>query len=126
MVYGCGDRTSTEGLFGPGGDVPAQPGAPAEQAGFSARITQNNHDRAEDFLPEQPPSGPEDTADAVRAADLGFASEQPERSTPHVTTAELRRPVFRTSDSTPSISTADLQRPRWATAPGVIGNERIA
>ena len=67
--------------------------------------------------------GPEDTTAAfVRPA---WAS-RPRRlsdSTPCVTTAELRRPVFKTSDSTPSVSTADLQRPRWA---GPMGNGRLA
>ena len=70
--------------------------------------------------------GPEDTTAAfVRP----LWASRPSRlgdSTPNVTTAELRRPVFKTSDSTPSISTADLQRPRWPKASGVLGNERIA
>jgi hypothetical protein len=70
--------------------------------------------------------GPEDTTAAfVRPAWAKRPSSLSD-STPRVTTAELRRPVFKTSDSTPSISTADLPRPRWAVSSGVMGNERIA
>jgi hypothetical protein len=67
--------------------------------------------------------GPEDTT----AAFVRPAWARPSclsDSTPRVTTAELRRPVFKTSDSTPSISTGDLARPKWARASS--GNERIA
>ena len=71
-------------------------------------------------------SGPEDTASQFARPDWASGPSRFADSSPHVTTGELRRPVFRTSDSTPSISTADLQRPRWAMAPGVVGNERIA
>ena len=62
--------------------------------------------------------GPEDTtAQFVRPPWASRPSSLSD-STPRVTTAELRRPVFKTSDSTPSISTADLQRPRWVARNG--------
>ena len=71
-------------------------------------------------------AGPEDTASQFARPDWASRPSSLSDSSPHITTAELRRPVFKTSDSTPAISTADLQRPRWAIAPGVVGNERIA
>ncbi len=75
------------------------------------------------YLSNHPP-GPEDTtAQFVRPAWASRPTSLSD-STPRVTTAELRRPVFNTSASTPSISTADLARPTWAKAPGA--NERIA
>ena len=70
--------------------------------------------------------GPEDTTAQFTRPVWASRPRGLSDSTPNVTTAELRRPVFRTSDSTPSISTADLQRPRWPKASGVLGNERIA
>ena len=75
------------------------------------------------YLSDHPP-GPEDTTTQfVRPAWAASRPASLSDSTPRVTTAELRRPVFKTSDSTPSISTADLQRPRWA---GEMGNGRLA
>ena len=70
--------------------------------------------------------GPEDTTAAFTRPAWASRPSSLSDSTPRVTTAELRRPVFKTSDSTPSISTADLQRQAWVKAPGVMRNERIA
>lgn len=77
------------------------------------------------YLSNHPP-GPEDTTAAFVRPAWASRPKSLSDSTPRVTTAELRRPVFKTSDSTPSISTADLQRPRWVKAPGVIVSARIA
>jgi len=60
--------------------------------------------------------GPEDTTAAFVRPAWASRPRGLSDSTPRVTTAELRRPVFKTSDSTPSISTADLRRPRWVAA----------
>jgi hypothetical protein len=77
------------------------------------------------YLSNHPP-GPEDTARAFVRPAWAVGPAGPVESMPHVTTAELRRPVFRTSDSTPSISTADLPRPTWVRAGEKLGFERIA
>lgn len=74
------------------------------------------------YLSNHPP-GPEDTTAAFVRPSWASRPKSLSDSTPRVTTAELRRPVFKTSDSTPSVSTADLQRPRWV---GAMGNGRIA
>lgn len=74
------------------------------------------------YLSNHPP-GPEDTTAQFARPAWALRPSSLSDSTPHVTTAELRRPVFKTSDSTPSISTADLQRPRWAKSGG---DERVA
>jgi hypothetical protein len=70
------------------------------------------------------PAGPEDTAAQFARPNWASRSTGLSDSSPRITTAELRRPVFKTSESTPSISTADLQRPAWA--PGRVSHGRIA
>jgi len=72
------------------------------------------------------PAGPEDTAAQFARPAWATRPGSLSDSSPRVTTAELRRPVFKTSESSPSISTGDLQRPAWAEAPGRAGRERIA
>jgi hypothetical protein len=70
------------------------------------------------------PAGPEDTAAQFSRPSWASRPSSLSDSSPRVTTAELRRPVFKTGESSPSISTADLQRPTWA--PNRISRERIA